>query len=52
MSLKGILGAPRDLFQEDMVAAITKWRERGERLKIFINMNKHNLHGVLPKKFF
>ncbi len=35
-----------------MVAAITKWRERGERLITFINMNKHLLHGMLPKKFF
>ena len=52
MNLKGIPGTPRNLVQEDMVAAITKWRERGERLIIFINMNKHILHGVHPKKFF
>jgi hypothetical protein len=52
MNLKGIPGTPRNLFQEDMVAAITKWRERGERLIIFINMNEHILHGMLPKKFF
>ncbi len=52
MKLKGIPGTPRNLFQEYMVAAITKWRERRERLIIFINMNEHILHGVLPKKFF
>ena len=52
MNLKGIPGTPRNLFQEDMVAAITKWRERGERLIIFIDMNEHILHGVLLKKIF
>jgi hypothetical protein len=52
MNLKDIPGTPRNLFQEDMVAAITKWRERGERLLIFIDMNEHILHGVLPKKLF
>jgi hypothetical protein len=52
MNLKGIPGTPWNLFQEGMVAAITKWRERGERLIIFIDMNEHILHGVLPNKFF
>jgi hypothetical protein len=52
MNLMGIPGTPRSLFQADIMAAITKWKERGERLIIFINMNEHILHGVLLREFF
>jgi hypothetical protein len=34
------------------MAAITKWKERGERLIIFIDMNEHILHGALRREFF
>jgi hypothetical protein len=51
MNLHGIPGTPRSLFQADMVAAIMKWMEKGERIIIFIGMNEHILHGVLPKEF-
>jgi hypothetical protein len=51
MNLHGIPGTPQSLYQADMVAAITKWMEKGERNIIFIDMNEHSLHGVLPKEF-
>jgi hypothetical protein len=52
MNLRGIPGTPRSLFQADIMAAITKWKERGKRLIIFIDMNEHILHSMLPREFF
>ncbi len=52
MNLRVIPGTPRSLFQADIMAAITKWKERGEQLIIFIDMNEHILHGALPREFF
>ncbi len=37
-------------FQADMVAAITKWMGKEERIIIFIDMSEHILHGILPKE--
>jgi hypothetical protein len=51
MNLHRIPGTPQSLFQADMVAAITKWMEKGGRTIIFIDMNELILHGVLPKEF-
>ncbi len=52
MNLRGIPGTPRSLFQADIMAAITKWKERGEGLIIFIDMNEHILHSMLPRESF
>jgi hypothetical protein len=51
MNLRDIPGTLWSLFQADIMAAITKWKERGEQLIIFIDMNEHILHGMLLRKF-
>ncbi len=36
-------GMPLDLFQDDIVTAITKWINKGDRLILFIDMNEQVL---------
>ena len=50
MTRHNLPGSPRSLFQEDIVAAITKWIANGDRIILFIDMNEHVLTGVLPRK--
>jgi hypothetical protein len=47
----GIQGTPRELFQANRVQSIMNWIESGDRLIIFINMNKHIITSNLPQKF-
>jgi hypothetical protein len=42
---------PRELFQEDILSAISRWIEHGDRILIFIDMNEHILTGHLAKAF-
>ena len=37
------------MFMTNFLASIILWRKAGERVIIFINMNKHILHGPLAK---
>jgi hypothetical protein len=41
----------RELFQADTLSTISRWIEHGDRILIFINMNKHILTGHLAKAF-
>jgi hypothetical protein len=51
MTNHGIQGTPRELFQANRVQSIMNWIESGDRLIIFINMNKHIITSNLPQKF-
>ena len=42
---KGINLMPRELFQQDFIANVRRWRGNGERLVIFMDINKHILTG-------
>jgi hypothetical protein len=50
MSCHGLLGNPRELFQANILAAITRWIESGDRIILFIDMNEHILTGNLPRE--
>jgi hypothetical protein len=45
-----LLENPRDLFQANILASITRWIESGNRIILFINMNEHILTGNLPRE--
>jgi hypothetical protein len=47
----GLTCTPRELFQEDILSAIRRWIEHGDRILIFIDMNEHILTGHLAKAF-
>ncbi len=47
----GLTCTPRELFQEDILSAISCWIEHGDRTLIFIDMNEHILTGHLAKAF-
>jgi hypothetical protein len=42
---------PKELFQADILSAISCWIEHGDRILIFIDMNKYILTGHLAKAF-
>jgi hypothetical protein len=46
----GLLGNPRELFQADILASITRWIESGNRIILFIDINKHILTDNLPRE--
>jgi hypothetical protein len=48
MQYHGLLGTPRKHFQSDLLNAIAQWLKNGNRLLIFIDMNKNILTGFLP----
>ena len=50
MARHGLPGKPRNLFQDDIVTAITNWINSRDRLILFIDMNEHVLSGTLPQK--
>ncbi len=47
----GLSCTPRSLFQADILHAVGRWLEYGDRIIIFIDMNKHIIMGTLPKAF-
>ncbi len=47
----GLSCNPRSLFQADILHAISRWLEYGDRIIIFIDMNEHIITGTLPKEF-
>jgi hypothetical protein len=47
----GLNCTPRELFQADILSAISHWIEHGDRILIFIDMNEHILTGRLAKAF-
>jgi hypothetical protein len=47
----GLICTPRELFQEDILSAISRWIEHRDRILIFIDMNEHILTGHLAKAF-
>jgi hypothetical protein len=47
----GLTCTPRELFQEDILSAISCWIEHGDMILIFIDMNEHILTGHLAKAF-
>ncbi len=50
MAQHNLIGNPQDLFQDDIIAAITRWIKNGNRLILFIDMNEHVLTGTLPRQ--
>ncbi len=46
----GLLGNPRELFQANILAAITRWIKSSDRIILFIDMNEHILTGNLPRE--
>jgi hypothetical protein len=50
MTRHGLLGNPRELFQADILAAITRWIESSDRIILFIDVNEHILTGNLPRE--
>ncbi len=48
----GINLEPRELFQKDLLQAISEWQAQGERIIVFIDMNEHILTGTLAQEFF
>ena len=46
---KGICLTPRELFQQDFISNVRRWRGNGERLVIFMDFNEHILKGKLPR---
>ncbi len=52
MARHGLLGTPRELFQTDIISSITRWIQAGNRIILFIDLNKHILTGTLPQEFF
>jgi hypothetical protein len=50
MTCHDLLGNLRELFQADILAAITRWIKSGNRIILFIDMNEHILTGNLPKE--
>ncbi len=47
----GLSCNPRSLFQADILHAAGHWLEYGDRIIIFIDINKHIITGTLPKEF-
>ena len=47
----GLTCNPWTLFQLDITLAVSRWLEHGDRVIIFIDMNKHIILGTLPKAF-
>jgi hypothetical protein len=51
MACHSLLGTSRELFQANIIASITRWIESGNRLILFIDINKHILSGNLSQEF-
>ncbi len=47
---KGLSHSPRDLFQRDLLRALSEWRKQGDCIALFIDMNEHALTGTLAAK--
>ena len=47
---KGLSHSPRDLFQQDLLRALSEWRKQGDHIALFIDMNEHALTGTLAAK--
>ncbi len=43
---------PRELFQKDLLRAISEWQAQEEQIIVFIDMNEHVLTGTLAQEFF
>jgi hypothetical protein len=50
MMRHSLLGNPRELFQANILAAITRWIKSSNRIILFIDMNKHILIGNLSRE--
>jgi hypothetical protein len=49
MAHRGLLGTPRELFRTDIISSITRWIKAGNRIILFIDMNKHILPPGSPR---
>ncbi len=47
MQIEGITRTPRELFSSDFVNSILQWIKHGDRIVLFVDINKHILTGKL-----
>ena len=48
---QGLICTPREIFQKDILSAISQWIEHRDRILLFIDMNEHIIKGHLSKSF-
>ena len=48
---QGLICTPREIFQKDILSAISQWIEHGDRILMFIDMNEHIITGHLAKTY-
>ena len=47
---QGISGSPREVFMADLVEQLLSWREQGDEIVLFMDVNEHAVSGVLPRR--
>ena len=47
---KGLKTNPKELFREDLLAVLRRWRGKGNRVVLIMDANKNVLHGAMCKQ--